>query len=544
MTNLARACLSIGLAVWCAWPARLPAQEVDEFIRSHVEQLRATGALTVHDRPIASRQVLSRLYEQRAFAPTWRSLEQIDSLVELLDESYREGLDPEDYHATAVRTARAALTDVETLPAAERAALDLLLTDSVIRLGYHLRFGKVDPVELDPHWNESRELMGEDPAATIQAAINSRSLLAFAAEVIPRAFLYERLKTALERYRGLAAAGGWPVVPAGETLRPGASDARVPTLAARLALTGDLPAEAVAAATDLYDAVVEAGVRAFQARHGLAADGVVGRGTLAALNVPVEARIEQVRANLERARWVLYDPEREFLVVNIAGFQLYLVRRDEVVWRTRVQVGRPFRQTPVFRAEMTYLVFNPTWTVPPTIFREDILPQLRRDTGYLATRNIALRDMGGAVVEPASVDWSGNRFPYQLVQGPGPDNALGRVKFMFPNEHFVYLHDTPSRDLFTRDARAFSSGCIRVENPFELAQLLLGNRWSRERMDALVATQRTETVFLDEPLTVMLLYWTVEPDAAGRVVFFPDVYERDGPVIAALGRPFAAPETL
>jgi murein L,D-transpeptidase YcbB/YkuD len=291
-------------------------------------------------------------------------------LLEALDESYFEGLDPNDYHAAAVRAARNRVTDFDALQPAERAGLDILLTDSVVRLGYHLRFGKVDPVELDPHWNLTRELMGEDPAVTIQAAIDSRSLHEFAAEVIPRVFLYERFKGALAEYRALEAHGGWPTVPPGPTLRLGTRDARVPVLAERLRVTGDLPRLPAEPAV-VYGSAIAAAVERFQARHGIAVDGIAGPATLAALNVPVEARIEQLRANIERARWVLYDPESEFLVVNIAGFQAYLVRRGEVVWRARVQVGRPYRQTPVFRAALRYLVLNPTWTVPPTNFRED-----------------------------------------------------------------------------------------------------------------------------------------------------------------------------
>lgn len=544
MRKLALFGRAIAAVVLVLAAAAAAAEVVDEAIRGRVEQLRATGVLELQGEPIASRNLLPRIYENRAFAPTWNSLQQIDSLLEMLDESYLEGLDPNDYHAAAVRAARSTLADLNALPPADRAALDILLTDSVIRLGYHLRFGKVEPVELDPNWNLSRDLMGEDPAVTIQDAIDSRSLREFAAEVIPRVFLYERFKAALAKYRALAAAGGWPTVAEGATLKPGMTDERVPVLAERLAKTGDLPAEAAAVATTLYDPTVAAGVASFQARHGLTADGAVGRATLAALNVPVEARIEQIRANLERARWVLYDPESEFLVVNIAGFALYMVRRGEVVWRTRVQVGRPYRQTPVFRAEMTYLVLNPTWTVPPTIFREDLLPELRRNSSYLATRGIDLLDRGGMPLDATTVDWTGRSFPYQLVQQPGANNALGRIKFMFPNEHFVYLHDTPSRDLFERDNRAFSSGCIRVENPFELAQFLLGSSWSRERLDALVAAGKTQTVFLDKPLPVMLLYWTAEVDANGRVAFFPDVYQRDAGVIAALARPFNARDVL
>ncbi len=471
---------------------------------------------------------------------------------------------------------------------------------------------------------------------TIQAAIDARSMREFAAEVIPRNFLYRRLKAALAEYRGIADRGGWPTVTAGPTLKAGMTDARVPQLIRRLTVTGDYvtpsaapaagskptrsselakvaAAQAEAAATDstsadsviaagvavatsdaplepsggatepapadaasaanaaavesaaaaitppspsaavaaaagsptLYAGEVVAAVQRFQARHGLAADGSVGPATLAALNVSVDRRIDQLRANLERGRWVMGDLERDFIVVNIAGFRTYLVHDDEVVWSTRSQVGKPYRRTPIFKAKMTYVVLNPTWTVPPTIFRQDILPQLRKSSGYLATRNIDAVDSKGGVVDPATVDWTSARsYPYSFVQRPGPTNALGRIKFMFPNEHFVYLHDTPSRDLFEQTSRAFSSGCIRIENPLELATLLLGAKWTRARLDQALATERTQTVFLDKPVTVMLLYWTTDVDAQGRVAFWPDVYTNDSHVIEELGAPFRAASVL
>ena len=514
---------------------------LDEAIRTHVEELAASGDVAVDGAPIAARQLIPKLYEARAFAPTWTSAAQIDSLLEIIDESYREGLDPRDYHVDQVRAAREAFTRLDSLPPEERAGLDLLLTDSVIRLGYHLRFGKVDPVALDPHWNMSRDLTAEDAAATIQAAIDSTSMRDFADKVISRVFLYRRFKVALAEYRGIAANGGWPSIATGETLKVGMTDARVPVLAQRLTITRDFDASIERPNTELYDAALMEAVQHFQRRHGLAADGAVGGATLAALNVPVERRIDQLRANLERARWVFYDPEGEFLVVNIAGFRLYLVRRGEVVWSTRVQVGQPYRRTPVFTSTVRYLVFNPTWTVPPGILRRDILPRVRQDPGYLATRNIELIDDAGTIVDPATVDWSSSAgSTYRFVQRAGPTNALGRVKFMFPNDYSVYLHDTPSRDLFDRESRAFSSGCIRVEEPLELAQQLLGDSWDRGRIDAAIESAETRTVFLEEPMPVMLLYWTAEVDEPGVVSFFPDVYGLDGQVIEALAAPFRA----
>ena len=526
--------------------AQRPAPDpVAELIRADVEQLRATGDLDLGGVMIASRNLLPRIYEARGFAPTWRTQPQIDSLLETIDESYKEGLDPRDYHVDQVRAARAAFANVDTLSAAERAALDVMLTDSVIRIGYHLRFGKVDPVALNPNWNLKQDLMGRDPAVTIQKAIDARSMREFADAAIPRVFLYQRYKEALAQYRQLAATGGWPVLSTGPTLKQGMTDARVPKLAERLAITGDIDRSSAAAATTSYSGAVVDGVKHFQERHGLAVDGALGPGTLAALNVPVEMRIEQIRANLERARWVFYDPESEFLVVNIAGFKMYLVRRGEVVWRSRVQVGKTYRRTPIFTSTMSYVVLNPTWTVPPTILRQDYLPQLKRNPQYLAERNIDVLDRTGKPVDQSSIDWSSARsLQYQLVQRPGPTNALGRVKFMFPNEYFVYLHDTPSRDLFDRESRAFSSGCIRVENPLELADIVIGDKWPRARIDAAIADGRTQTVILDKPIAVKLLYWTAEVDGNGRVSFFPDVYSRDDALITALAQPFMAAEDL
>jgi murein L,D-transpeptidase YcbB/YkuD len=521
------------------------AQDVEELIRARVEYLQASGTLEAAGVSIAARNLIPKLYEARAFAPAWRSVAQIDGLLEVIGDGYLEGLNPADYHVDAVRAARDAFADPDMLSPAERAGLDLMLTDSVIRLGYHLRFGKIDPADLDSDWNFDRALMGEDPAVTIQAAIDARSMRAFADEVIPRNFLYSRLRTALAAYRAIAAAGGWPSIEAGPTLKEGMPDMRVPTLIERLAAAGDLDPRAVNTADTIYTGEIAAAVRRFQARHGLTQDGAVGPATRAALNVTVEQRIEQIRVNLERTRWVFGELDDDFLVVNIAGFRLYRVRGEEIVARMRVVVGQPFRRTPVFKATMSYLVFNPTWTVPPTILRQDILPAQRRDPGYLASRDIQLIDDSGMRVDPAAVDWqSRSGFPYRFVQQPGPNNALGRVKFMFPNEHSVYLHDTPSRDLFDRDSRAFSSGCIRVEHPFELALMLLGRGWDQARIDALIASGRSETVFLDDPITVMLLYWTAEVDAEGRVSFLPDVYGRDAAVSAGLAAPFRAGAAL
>jgi murein L,D-transpeptidase YcbB/YkuD len=230
-----------------------------------------------------------------------------------------------------------------------------------------------------------------------------------------------------------------------------------------------------------------------------------------------------------------------FVVVNTASAQVFFVERDEPIWQARAIVGRHYRQTPTFRSELEYLVLNPTWTIPPTILREDIVPLAKKDPGYLARMRIDVLTGDGRVVDAGALDWKrlGPRnFPYVLEQRAGANNLLGRVKFVFPNPFFVFLHDTPQKSLFGAAQRTFSSGCIRVEDPLELAELVLDDpAWTRARLEAEVATGNTRSVHLKAPLPVLVLYWTASVDTRGRVRFLPDVYERDPRVLAALDAP-------
>ena len=324
------------------------------------------------------------------------------------------------------------------------------------------------------------------------------------------------------------------MVEEGPALELDAVDSRVPVLRRRLTMGGDL-ADGPEGSAERYDERLEAAVITFQARHGLEADGIVGPRTLEELNVPVEHRVDQLRASLERARWVFRDLVDDLLVVDIAGFKLHLVRDGVEIWSTPVQVGLPYHSTPIFKSQMTYLVLNPTWTVPPGILRRETLPKVREDQGYLVKENMSVIDASGRRIDPATLDWDA-RFPYSIRQEPGPNNALGRVKFMFPNPYMVYLHDTPSKSLFGKASRAFSHGCIRVQDPLRLAELLLEGspEWDRAAIERTLATSKTTTVLLPEALTVMLLYWTAEVREDGTVAFKKDIYNRDPAVIRGL----------
>jgi murein L,D-transpeptidase YcbB/YkuD len=512
-----------------------------EAIGVEIEQLRYSGRLSVGEVDVASGSLLADVYERRGFKPAWSGIDRMEALIELVRATAADGLDPEDYHLSDLERVHEILVNGRELNAVERAALDIALTDSLIRLGYHQRFGKVNPYDLDPEWNFSRELRGRDPAIAIQEAFDADSLTDFHDDVFPRVELYRQLQSFLAEYRRIAAAGGWPQVPEGPTLRPGDSDERLQALMQRLAVTGDLE-EGARIDVSAYGGELEAAVKNFQTRHDLDADGIVGPATLRALNVPVEQRIDQIRVNLERARWVLDNLEDDFIIVNIAGFRAYVYRDRKPEWSTRVVVGKTYHKTPVFRSEMKYVVFNPTWTVPYSIATKEMLPRIKQDPSYLGDRNFEVRNRNGDVIDPASIDWSKvtrNSFPYTFVQRPGTNNALGEIKFIFPNQHSVYLHDTPSKSLFSRSGRTFSHGCVRVEHPFDFAEVLLGpDGWDAELVQAERMRRETRSVFLSKPMPVLLLYWTAEVGADGQIRFYEDVYERDQNILDALNSPY------
>lgn len=493
----------------------------EEIIAERIEQIRQGNAPLVGSDTIASSVLVPAFYERRQFRPAWTSAATVDDLIRLIEDSENDGLTPADYHLAAIRRVR---QEVRTAASAEAVAnLDLLCSDALVRLVYHFRFGKVDPARLDPTWNMIVDLPGGiDPVTAMQQAIDSGRLFEIAGSYRPQHPAYVRLRQALAAYRTIERAGGWKPIPAGRPLEPGMIDPRVPLVRRRLAITGDLPESAARDTSTVYDAALGAAVKAFQERHALAVDGTAGPATLRAMNVPVGERIRTIRVNLERARWVMHDLPSRFVVVNIAGFMVYWVVDGQSIWESRVVVGKTATRTPTFRATMQYLVLNPTWTVPPGIMRREILPGMARDPHYLARHG--LRMVNGQVIQP-----------------PGPSNALGRMKFMFPNPHNVYLHDTPAKELFDEPTRTFSHGCIRVEKPFELAELVLDDpvAWNEKALMDSVATGRTRTVFLARPLPVLVLYWTASVGRDNRLRFFPDVYHRDAAVARALDMPFS-----
>lgn len=517
--------------------ALLAAVLVVPAIADPVTEAIAAGAAQGHvaGAPIAARKVVPEFYAIRGNRPAWFGRAEDTALSAGLQDGLEQGLLAADLHLPLLDDLRRA-AEASGTPA-DIAAYDVLATDAAIRLVYLTVFGKVDPQALDPDWNFARPALPQEPEAGLNIALQEGGFGALLDEIAPTNHQYRDLITALARYRAIDAAGGWPELSEGPTLKPGMRDPRVVELRARLAAEGgqlspDLDPE-------LYDPALELAVQRFQTRHGLEADGAVGPRSLTALNRSAAHRANQIRASLERLRWYQRDLPADFVLVNIAAPRTYLVRDGAMVWSTRAITGSAYRKTPVFFDEIEYIEVNPTWTVPNSIFRKDKLARIRRDPGYLARGGYSVRRTSdGAALSPSQVNWSASNPGVTLVQKPGENNALGRIKFMFPNQFAVYLHDTNDRSLFERNERNLSSGCVRIENPYDFADLLMADdpTWNRAKLDALLATGKTTRVPLPAPMPVMLTYWTAWVQG-GEVQFREDIYERDGRLLAALDAP-------
>ncbi len=532
-------CLLVVLATLFAVSAA-DEHDVGDAMILRLEILDEAEEPTVDSIELVSVELLADIYSQLDFKPMWSDAERVEQWLGFIDKARDDGFDAVDFHYDTIREIRAELLSSRTITPERRAEIDLIVTDSLIRFAYSEAFGKINPYEFDTRWNYRRENRTDSAAKALANLLRAASPGDELQQYMVRPPYYLTLRAHYIAYRDIVANGGWSEVPAGKTIRPGDSDPRILVIAERLAITGDIDDAGLTA--DTLDDKLETGVRRFQERHGLTVDGIIGPGTLAAMNVSANDRLETIRVNLERLRWLADDFEDDMVIVNIAGFEASLLKGGEVVWDTRVQVGRTYRQTPIFRDEITYLVINPTWTAPRSLATRDVLPQIQRDPSYLVKRGFEVRDRRGNNVDPTTVNWnslSRNNFPYTLVQRPGPYNAMGQVKFMFPNRYSVYLHDTPSRYLFEREARAFSAGCIRTERPFELVELLLGPQgWDRARIQEVLDSGRLTNVVLETPMPVLLTYLTSRVDDDGTLYFFPDVYERDRRIAEGLAAPF------
>ena len=448
-----------------------------------------------------------------------------------------QGLQPDDYHLKLIEKYIGKILSFVPMGEEEMMKLDVLLTDAFFLLGSQIYYGKVNPAEEGSSWHMQRKDPDVRLYAKLEEALAANDVAGRLDLLGPRYRSYWRMKEELAFFLALNE-HTWPELRSDDPVKPGESNPLLPEIRERLIKLRYPLSDSF---SDLFDENLEKQIMLFQKDWGLNPDGVIGKGTLEALNSKPEKIINQLKVNMERFRWLPLQLTEKYIIVNIANFRLDQLVGADTLLSMRAIVGKEYRKTPVFSGRITYIVFSPNWTVPPVILRNDVIPELLKGPAYLEKKNMILLRPDGSEIAYSAIDWSKvskNNFPYMVRQNPGPENALGRVKFMFPNVYDIYIHDTPSRGYFARDDRAMSSGCVRIEKPYELALSLLSDMpdWTPEQIQKAMRQQKEQTVTLKTPVDVVLIYLTAWTDGSDRIQLRKDVYLRDGLLLNALNR--------
>ena len=516
-------------------------------LRNRLTASTAYAKILVRKDTLCSPEWVRTFYENRQFHPAWSVdkslLLDADSVLAALNESDREGLDPGDYHLDAINSALTELkrsyTGREPIAPQLRTDLDLLLTDAYLLFASHLQEGKIDRDSL-----KLRRAIGWKGAthdSLLSASLESHTIRSGLQSLLPRHSMYDGLKEMLASFNATSKKGGWQSVPSGQTLKGGDSGERVLKLRNRLWVSGDL-SHRTGWSTDEFDSTVVDGLRLFQRRHGLEPSGVADSATIVSLNVPVQKRIEQIKINLERWRWMPHDLGRKHIRVNIPDFRLVVEEDGNKVMTMKVVLGLPEWQTPVFSTAMSHVLFNVHWIAPDDILSKELINYMKADSNYLRGNNMTLwRRKGDSLqqIDPHTINlkqMDPKDIDFFLRQEAGPQNIMGQVKFLVPNEHSIYLHDTPYREDFPKNIRMFSHGCIRLEKPLDLAEYVLREypTWNRERIDTVVAQQVEQSLLLKHPVPVHVVYCTAWKEKDGIVNFRQDYYGLDQRLGAAL----------
>jgi murein L,D-transpeptidase YcbB/YkuD len=475
-----------------------------------------------------TREAVIETYRQRDFKPLWVAdgtlSDRGKAVLSLLSAAADEGLDPAAYLPSVLTSFD------QTLPVSDPSAmarLDIDLSAAAVRYARDASGGLFDPRKLSAYNDIDSDPVTGDKAARVLAW--SPYPADYLKSLHPTHPSYAAMKKALADLRAERGSAAAEPIPDGELVKTGGSDPRIPAVRQKLAERGFTGAEAAPGSDPLlFDKELSAELRLLQKASHIKVTGILGPQTVAALNADLTAqRQAKLINNMERLRWLPHELGKRHIFVNQPAYTADVMENGKSVWSTRVIVGRPTTQTAVFHDEMELVIFNPSWGVPPSIIAKEYLPKLRRDPGYLDRLGFKVVNQKGKVVPSRSVSWSsyGSKIPYGIQQPPGEKNALGEVKFLFPNSHNIYMHDTPSRELFDEEERAFSHGCVRVQNPREFAAVILG--WDQTAVDKNIATPKSEAVRLKEKIPVHLTYFTAWPDEAGNMRYFEDIYGRD-----------------
>ncbi|WP_297323976.1 L,D-transpeptidase family protein [Nitrosomonas sp.] len=478
---------------------------------------------------------LQQFYNARNYRPVWITPEPESSSLEMafafIASAENEGLNSQDYHLQQLQQLQQQAK--QSLPAAIE--LELRTTHAVMQLAKDLSRGRLSAIAADPDWHIPQPKF--DAATFLHGAIKTGRLQQSLHDLSPQKHGYQLLKQTLMRYQNLINSHAeWIHIPSTPSIRPGATDTVIPLIRQRIAQAyaadGIAEYHLTSSNSQQYDDALVAAIKAYQIQHGLNPDGIIGKNTIRALNIPLAWKIRQLRINMERLRWLPGDLGKRYVLVNTAGFRLTAAAQGENILSMRIIVGRDYRSTPSFNGALSHMVLNPYWNVPASIARKDLLPKQQKDPDFFTAGGFKIypsHSRDATALDPDTIDWHGVKkgFPYVLRQDPGAGNALGRIKFMFANGFDIYLHDTPSKSLFQKDIRTFSSGCIRLEKPLELAAFLMGGQTVSDKFLADMDSGKTMAVHLPKQLPIYLVYITAWVDEQDQVHFSPDIYGRD-----------------
>jgi murein L,D-transpeptidase YcbB/YkuD len=522
--------------------------EIQDQIRLRLENNPPGQRFLIRNQYVFAPGEIHAFYANRVFQQAWSSkgelTEQAYELRFEIKQAQFDGLDPFDYKLailesffTDFEASKAANKTLETIDLVD---FDLFMSDAFFQLATHLEIGKVNPANLSYTWDIPRKVKKVNYAQLLNLALENNTIRKSLESLYPPFEMYRKSREVIRLMEKKNKSNNldWKTIKLDKSLKVGESVKMVSELRKRLMFWDFLPWSADSG-MDVYDSMMMQAVQIFQSQNGMNPDGVIGKMTLDALNQSPRKLIDKGAVNLERMRWLSDLPiDSELIVVNIPNFQVNYIYKKDTIFTSKVIVGTKKHSSPVFTAQMRYIVFSPYWNVPNSIVRNELIPIIRRNPTYLTQKNMEVLTPSGQVLNPANLSWSPKSFPYLIRQKPGEDNALGLVKFMFPNPYSVYLHDTPSKSLFERDDRAFSHGCIRLQNPFKFAQILLLDRpeWNAENIQKAMGQPKEQIVNLQREIPVVILYLTFWVDSKGIGQFRPDIYERDREVLMALRR--------
>lgn len=459
-----------------------------------------------------------KFYQANENKTFWMDFNCRESLLTLFSKAAEEGLNPNDFDLKKLKKLEQSIRQLNN---EELITYDFLLTENLNKYIHKTTIGSINPKDLYADWD-----LKSNKVNTQQLLLNFQKKDSFdyaVNELQPKHLIYTQLKHALQLINQYPEKS-FTKLQIQEKIVLNDTNVLMPEIKSRLMYWRDLRRQD--SLTSIYDQATRAGIKRFQSRHGLAPDGVIGKGTIEALNYTKKRRKEQIIANMERWRWYPSQFEKEYLIINIPDYSLQFVREKDTVRSHRIIVGKIKRNTPILSSKLSYVVFNPTWTLPPTILKEDVIPAATKDRSYFATKNMSIY-LGQTLV--SAEEWEPKKAKsYRYVQKPGDFNSLGLVKIMFPNRFSVYLHDTNSRGYFSREMRSLSSGCVRVQDPFLLTESLIDDeeKWNQETIAEVLEKGETVNVNFTKPIYIHLLYWTAWSEK-NMLQFRSDIYNLD-----------------